>query len=241
MRSQNLKVKAVYAIRNLVIGLSNDWKDLKSLDDEIGKAVDSASNFFIDNTPQSDGEKWINEIRGIEKNLMSLKKIKNQVVNKINNKEPEGLDEIWNSHKIYSSDLLERLNTLNKLGKTQLPDDSLGSWTVMWDEIFDKFHTILQLVEGSGLHLSMISKLAPDELDELTVTIVKNMPKGYTMEEALQYEKEYMEAYDQLKNEATQKKNLWDRFLDILAGGVQQSPAEMVMMQRWVNGEKGEL
>jgi hypothetical protein len=87
----------------------------------------------------------------------------------------------------------------------------------------------------------MIEEFAPGEVDELTDTILKNMPMRYSMEEAVQYEKEYMQAYEELKRQAKEKKNLWDRFLDILAGGTQQTPAEMVMMQRWVNGEKGDL
>lgn len=35
--------------------------------------------------------------------------------------------------------------------------------------------------------------------------------------------------------------NLWDTFLDILAGGVHQSPSEHVMMERWIEGEKRDL
>ena len=45
------------------------------------------------------------------------------------------------------------------------------------------------------------------------------------------------------EEEANKKDNLWDRFLNLLAGNIpfKQTPQERVMMMRWVNGEKGEL
>ncbi|MBK9194867.1 MAG: hypothetical protein IPO17_07710 [Flavobacteriales bacterium] len=48
---------------------------------------------------------------------------------------------------------------------------------------------------------------------------------------------------DQIKEDSAKKSNLWDRFLNILAGMVpfEESPAERVMMQRWIDGEKGAL
>jgi hypothetical protein len=52
-----------------------------------------------------------------------------------------------------------------------------------------------------------------------------------------------MTALAQMEEEANKKDNLWDRFLNLLAGNIpfKQTPQERVMMMRWVNGEKGEL
>lgn len=241
MTSQNLKLKAIVSIRNLVVGISSDWKELRSLGAEMDDLVNSASTLFINNAQVLAHERWLLEMGRIEKNVQSLKGIMNEVIDKINARDSRELAEIWNRHKKYSTDLLDRLNTLHALGKSHLAAHYQIDWEDIWQSIFDKFIAIQKLVEGSSLHLSMISEYTPEEVDELTDTILRNMPRKYNMEQAMQYEKEYMEAYEQLKQEATQKKNLWDRFLDILAGGAQQSPAERVMMQRWVNGEKGAL
>lgn len=239
--TQSPKLTAIVSIRNLVLGLSNDWKELKSLGADIDESIHHTSTTFINKAPVLAHERWLIETSKVEKNVQSLKEIMNRVVESINHKKSDGLAELWNKNKEFATNILESLNVLNELGKTYLPSDLQSNWTESWNVIFDKFVAIQHLAEGSSLHLSMIDEFAPEEVDELTDTILRNMPKRYTMEEALQYEKEYMEAYEELKKEATQKKNLWDRFLDILAGGVQQSPAERVMMQRWVNGEKGEL
>jgi hypothetical protein len=55
------------------------------------------------------------------------------------------------------------------------------------------------------------------------------------------YQKDYYKALVNFKKEFKEEKNLWDRFLDILAGGTHQSPSERVMLERWIEGEKGDL
>ncbi len=239
--TQNPKIKAVVSIRNLVLGLSTNWKALKSLGAEVDDLVEKSNTIFLSNARIVVHENWLTKIGQVRKNVLALKRIMNQTAAKINSKNSNGLSEIWNSHESYSHDLLDQLNILHEFGKVHLSENHTSKWEETWTAIFDKFVSIQELAKGSSLHLSMIKEYTPEEVDELTDTILRHMPKRYTMEEAIQYEKEYMEAYEELKQIATQKKNLWDRFLDILAGNVQQSPAERVMMQRWVNGEKGEL
>ncbi len=87
----------------------------------------------------------------------------------------------------------------------------------------------------------MIEEYKPNQVDDMTDAILKYIPLNYSITEADKYEKEYLQAYQELKKEVSQKKYLWDKFLDILAGGTQQTPAQRVMMQRWVNGEKGDI
>jgi hypothetical protein len=91
------------------------------------------------------------------------------------------------------------------------------------------------------VELQMIEKYTPEELSKVTQTILHNIPDNFTFEEAEKYEREYLKAMDDLEKEFHEEKNLWDTFLDILAGGTHQTPAERVMLNRWMEGEKGEL
>ena len=241
MTTQNPKIRAIVEIRNLVLGLSTDWQELKSKGAETDALIEEANSIFLNNTPITSHELWLKEIMIVRQNVLALREVMKQTVDKINKKDSNGISKIWNQHESYSNDLVDRFNVLNEIGKLHLPKGHQAKWDKMWIKIFDKFIAIQELAKGSSLHLLMIEGCTPDEVDELTDTILRHMPKKYTMEEAIQYETEYMEAYEELKKEASQKKNLWDRLLDILAGGIQQSPAERVMMQRWINGEKGEL
>ena len=91
------------------------------------------------------------------------------------------------------------------------------------------------------VELQLIEKYTPEELSKVTQTILNNIPDNYTFEEAEEYERAYLKAMGDLEKEMGQEKNLWDKFLDILAGGTHQTPAERVMLDKWVEGEKGEL
>jgi len=239
MIKRNQQLRAVVSIRNLVIGIDTDWRELKSQGKELDALLEQANELFLNNSEAAIHESWLKERGVVTKEVHSLKDIMNKSVQKINNRDSSSLAETWNQYKSHSDMVFSSLQRQYELGNIHLSNHNLKSdWEEIWDKIFEKMLAIQSIAEGSSLQLAMIEEFSPTEMDELTDTILKHMPRNYSMEEAQQYEKEYMEAYDELKRQATQKKNLWDRFLDILAGGQQQSPAEMVMMKRWVNGEK---
>ncbi len=79
------------------------------------------------------------------------------------------------------------------------------------------------------------------EIDEIAKNILAKIPDDYSLEEIKEYKKDYLVALDDVKKEFAQKKNLWDDFLDILAGDTHQSASERVMLSRWIDGEKGSL
>jgi len=242
MTTRIQKLKAVVSIRNLVIGIDTEWKELRSLAQDIDSLLEQASELFLNNAAQEQHESWLVEQGKISKEKVSFKEIMNESIKRINKRNSTNLAAFWSSYEPHSNALIESLHNQSERGKVFLKASPIfPKWESLWDEIFSKMIALQEIAKGSVLQLAMMEEFAPKEMDELTDTILKHMPRNYSMEEALQYEKEYMEAYDQLKIQASQKKNLWDRFLDVLAGGQQQSPAEMLMMQRWVNGEKGDL
>jgi hypothetical protein len=87
----------------------------------------------------------------------------------------------------------------------------------------------------------MIARYSPDELNKITKIIVDQIPLEFTYEEAVTYQKDYYKSLIDFKQEFKEDKNLWDKFLDILAGGTHQPPSERVMLERWIEGKKGEL
>ena len=165
----------------------------------------------------------------------------NSAIDKIKSKSSTGISEGWEKHQHFSESVASNLTSLEAIGKLPLPENEVKHWESLWSEIHHCHNRIQNEANACGIQLKMIEIYSPDHVDELTDTILKNIPVKYSKEEAHQYTDEYMKAYEAIKKEVTQKKNLWDRFLDILAGGVEQTPAQRVMMQRWVDGEKGEL
>ena len=162
-------------------------------------------------------------------------------IDKIKKKDASNVSENWEKHPAYSDKIEEIFNKLDNLGKKALPENKMADWNSLWRNINAAHQTIKNEANAVGTQLRLIETNSPDEVDKLTETILKHIPMKYSSQEAHEYTDEYMKAYEDIKKEASKKKNLWDKFLDILAGGAEQTPAQRVMMQRWVNGEKGEL
>lgn len=75
----------------------------------------------------------------------------------------------------------------------------------------------------------------------MTQTILDHIPRDFSFEEADKYENDYLSAVEDIKAEFRLEKNLWDKWLDLLAGQAHQSAAERVMMTRWLEGERRDL
>jgi hypothetical protein len=167
--------------------------------------------------------------------------IMSAAIAKIKEKKANNISEDWEYYHQYEKEITSSLKKLKALGKNILPENTYVTWDSLWLEINDHHIRIQNEAAACSIQLKMIEEYTLKEIDELSDTILKHIPIKYSKEEANLYTNEYMEAYDAIKKEAAQKKNVWDRFLDILAGGTSQTPAQKVMMQRWVEGEKGEL
>jgi hypothetical protein len=115
-----------------------------------------------------------------------------------------------------------------------------------WEKEFVKpesplLESLVAAVEACRVLLQMIERYTPDELNSLTQIIVDHIPPDFTYEEAMEYQNDYYKALTNFKNEFKKDKNLWDKFLDILAGGTHQLPSEGAMMERWLDGEEENL
>ncbi len=241
MNDFNPKLKAVVTIRNLASGIANDWNDLTAHSKEIDRLVQNAFK-IISKTSDKELEKiWISGLNNYLKNITSLSKILHTVKEKINLRQALDVQKTWDEYHRFVDELQGTLSSLQQSDVSTLPSGEAQKLSDLWKEINLKLDAILGIADACSVQLGLIEALAPEEVDDITHTILKHMPKSYNISQAEQYEKEYMEAYESLKAESSKKKNLWDKFLDALAGGVQQSPAERVMMQRWVSGEKGDL
>ena len=101
--------------------------------------------------------------------------------------------------------------------------------------------SLIAHVQSCRVMLQINERYSPDELDTLTQIIADHVPSDFTYEDALVYQIDYYKALVNFKNEFKTEKHLWDKFLDILAGGTHQLPSEGAMMERWLDGEEAEV
>lgn len=242
MKEENFNplINAVVSIRHLAISASNNWTAMNSKGSVIKSDIDDASNLIHKYGSEKTKNDWQHEIDDFTKNLNQLKTIMASAISKIKQKSADSLSKDWMEYPQYAFRIEHSFKNLEKIGVSVLPENEKLKWIEKWALINKIHHQIKSEADACNIHLQLIEEHNPEEIDELTATILKHIPMKYSIGDAEKYTNEYMEAYEAIKREASQKKNLWDKFLDILAGGTQQTPAQRVMMQRWVNGEKGD-
>jgi hypothetical protein len=243
METNNKSLETLIKIRHLFECLKSNWESLNSAKSKVSQLLDEANNIikmFGSEIGKSKFQEDVNSIASLRDKIESqLDYFKNTIESQSSN----GSSEIY---KNFLSNTESISSLFAKIGK--YPDDHFSGmnsadWFGVWAVIQSNIYTVQGIGHSAFVQLQMFEKFNKQEIDGLTKEIIKYIPKSYHLGDAIQYKQEYINALAQMEEEANKKDNLWDRFLNLLAGNVpfKQTPQERVMMMRWVNGEKGEL
>ena len=174
--------------------------------------------------------------------MASVKQVINSFREKITIRDRSDTSALWTAFDEQLDKLKKNYKSLELVGSEILPENEQINWetdTRKYENLF--ITSLVSYTQSCRVELQMIEKYTPEELNKINQLILEHIPKDFTLAEADEYEKDYLDALVDFKQEFQKEKNLWDTFLDILAGGTHQSPEEHVMMQRWVDGEKGDI
>ena len=243
MESNNKNLETLIKLRHLSEGLNSNWEALNTAKVKVAHLLDEANNIvkmFGSDLGKSKFQEDVNSIASLRDKIESqLAYFKNKIDSQSSNDSSEIYKDFLSNTESISS-------IFTKIGK--YPDDyfsgmNSADWFGVWAVIQSNIYTVQGIGHSAFVQLQMFEKFSKQEIDDLTKEIIKYIPKSYHIEDAIQYKQEYMTALAQMEEEANKKDNLWDRFLNLLAGNIpfKQTPQERVMMMRWVNGEKGEL
>lgn len=241
-KSHNPGLRALLSIKKNTATLEKDYAELLQIESELEKLNKNGLLIIEANTLPEPSAQWkvvlqkANEaVTGINDSLTSAKE-------KIAQKEKNGYPDLWKQLASYITAL--KVNSKNAVdsGLTLLPE----AIHPKWESEFVKpesplLESLVSAVESCRVLLQMIERYTPAELNTLTQIIVDHVPSDFTYEEAVEYQKDYYEALVNFKKEFKKDKNLWDKFLDILAGGTHQLPSEGAMMERWLDGEESDI
>lgn len=241
-KSHNPGLRALMALKNFTATLEGDYTKLLQLENDLNELNKKALLIISTNTSTDVTTRWKeilqeanNAINGINETLTSAKK-------KVDEKAKEGYSELWNQLSIYLVVLKENSKNASNTGLNALPESIHYQWENEFVKVqIPMLQSIITHVESCRVLLQIIERYTPDELNIITQIIIDQIPLDFTYQEAVDYQNDYYKALVNFKKEFKEEKNLWDKFLDILAGGTHQSPSERVMMERWLEGEKGDL
>ena len=238
----NPGLRALLSIKHFTATLDEDYTELLRMEDELNKLNLNAQLIIETNVLPETLVEWKVVKLKIDNAVVSINEVLTSAKEKVANKEKDGYPEFWKQLTIQVTELKNSSKIAINTGQKLLPE----SVHAQWENEFVKLETplvesLVAYVESCRVLLQMIERYTPEELDAITKIIAEHVPLDYTYEEAVEYQKDYYKALVNFKKEFKQEKNLWDKFLDILAGGTHQSPSERVMMERWLDGDKGDL
>lgn len=240
-KGYNSKLRALLSIRNFNSAFEKYYEQLKKIEEEFDRLNANALSIIETNCKKHDVEKWKLSQEEVSNSIKSINEVLRLLQKKIEGKERTDSKELWKQFDLYENKFKKAYRFSEKLGYEFLPKNVHKHWE---KDVCNFEESLMPLIvshaDACKLELEMIEKYTPKELDEITQVVATLISDDFTFEEADKYEKEYLKAFKELKKEFSKDKNLWDRFLDILAGGTHQTPSERVMMQRWVDGEKEE-
>lgn len=143
----------------------------------------------------------------------------------------------WKSFESRLNDLKNASQKFENLGVKLLPENKKQGWENEIGLYENKIEPILnQNAKAAKLILQFMFKYSPEGLDRMVEIINDNVPENAENMDPKDYEASYLKAFREFQKEF-KPQNLWDNFLEILAGGVHPSPSERVMLEKWVDGE----
>lgn len=241
-KRNNLGLRALLSVKHFAAALEKDYAKLLQLEAELQTLNLKAQTIMEAHLSAEGATAWKIDASEINKTITKINTTLSSAKEKSGLKENTMYSEFWIELSAEITELKTSSKNTATKGLALLPNTD----QVQWDLEFAAPLALLidstcVYAESCRMLLQMIERYTPDELNVITKIIADHVPLDFTYEEAIDYQNDYYKALINFKKEFKQEKNLWDKFLDILAGGTHQSPSERVMFERWIEGEKGEL
>lgn len=239
----NNHLHAVIKLRHLKSASHDNWAMLSNTQNMVNSLIAEAQQLLNNYGSLGAKEQFESDIDLLAQNIAEVQQLLSDFHQFINGEKSIDLE---NSFQNFNA-TLERTNILFK-SISAYPSPFEGNHNIQdWADIWNVIKSNMTIVQGIGesayIKALMINNFNAEEVDVLTNEIAKHIPQSFNLLEADKYKMEYLQAIKEIEQESNAKDNLWDRFLNVLAGNLpfKQTPEERVMMRRWLDGEKGEL
>lgn len=240
-RSYNPGLKALLSIKKNTVTLEKAYIDLLQIESELDRLNKKGLLIIEANASPEDTIRWKSILQEVNKAVTGINEVLASAIEKAKQKEKDVNLDPWQQLNLHITALKAYSKNSSSSGTAMLPEAFHPEWEMEYvHPETTLLESLVEKVESSRVLLQVIERYTPDELNSLTKIIVDHVPSDFTYEEAVEYQKDYYKALHNFKNEFKKEKNLWDKFLDILAGGTHQLPSEGAMMERWLDGEEAE-
>jgi len=241
-KSYNSGLRALLSMRDVSLAMEKHYAQINRIEKNMESLEEKALSEFEGHCSTESFEKIKNASIEVKDSVSAVTQALYLLKVKIVEKNRSDSTELWSRFDLQLERLKTAINALKGLCIAELTE----TVQMQWEGKIGKFETalltsIVSYARSCRVEMQMLERYTSEEMDMIAQIVFSKIPKDFNLEEVEEYEKDYLSALKEFKKEFSEKKNLWDTFLDILAGGVHQSPSERVMLERWIEGEKGSL
>ena len=235
-------LRALLSMRNCKINFEKEYEELLEIEAQLDDINKTGMLLIATHCNTEMQVNWKEQVDKGNEAIASLNKTLLDEKEKIEKKAVTNFTDLWKSMSSDVKKLRESSKKFGSLGFELMPEIVHASWESEYLNLQTRLvELVISHVESCWVLHRMIEKYTPEELNIINEIVVDKIPLDFTYKQAVVYEKDYFKALVDFKQEFEEEKPLWDKFLDILAGGTHQQPSERVMMERWIEGEKGDL
>ncbi|CAA7197649.1 hypothetical protein [Chryseobacterium potabilaquae] len=243
LRKKNILRRAYYStfvalfyIRNANITLEKDATEILRMLKELKGLNNRSRLVFSTYCSLSQHNMWQSVLEDLADNIKYIRMQFEYILEGIIKKNKINSPIFWQQNKTYTDELEENHKKLIQVASHVLPKGERLSWKVNICNFYDEILSLLApLINICKLESDFIEKYTPKIFNKITLDIIKNIPKNYTLTEARKYEQEYLKILRDYSRESSKKVNLWDGLLYILSGGFYQLPSEQTILKRWID------
>ncbi|WP_373553460.1 hypothetical protein [Haliscomenobacter sp.] len=236
------ELKVLLAVKKFTAQLEEEYTELLKIESELDELHKDGLLIIEATAPPEAAAQWNAILLEMNKAISGINDILIKAKENTAQNEKSNSLGLWESMTIHITSLEDNATNARNTALTLLPEAVHPQWEKEFVQLETPLvESVVARVESCRVLLQLIERYTPEELNEITQMIVDHIPVNFTYEEALKYQHDYYKALVDYKKEFKEDKNLWDKFLDVLAGGTHQSPSERVMLDRWIDGEKGAL
>lgn len=241
--NSNDSLNAIIKLRHLSKSIKTNWKTLEETKENVFNIIEEAGLLMKNYGSTIGKSKYQVDAETLQKKIAFAQNSLNEFyafIIKGKKIESEKQYHTFMKNLDETKLIFEKIGAYPKENFSNLNPDE---WKDIWEVVMSNIYIVQGVGEAAFMKVRMLENFNQQESDLLTSEIVKHIPESFSLLEAAKYKDDYLKAVKEIEEEANKNDHLWDRFLNILAGGIpfKQTPAERVMMSRWLEGEKGEL
>ncbi|WP_089859422.1 hypothetical protein [Chryseobacterium taeanense] len=225
-------------IRNTNIALNKDLEEILRILKELQKINKKSRLVFKTNCTLTQHILWETIINEINQNLMYIKLQIEYLKENTIQANHFNFSLFWQQNKIFVKTIEDNYEKLELLGHEILPNEELLYWRANICNMYDEFfHILISLLNIGKIELNFIKTHSPHNLSEIIQNIIINIPKIKNNDKLKRYERIYIEALKNYKEESSERLSFWNVVLKALSMNKDKSPSEQIMLGRWIDGK----